>query len=242
MYFDGAARHDGARAGVVFASPERHVLPYSFVLTQLCSNNMDEYQALILGLQLAIEMGIQDLDVHGDSQLVISQILSEYEVKKEDLIPYHKHASRLLDKFDTVRLPRSANKMADALAGLAATLALGAEETMYGVPQRIVTDNGKTFVNNLMNNLFQKFKFTQHKPSMYNAPANGLAEAFNKTLCNLLSKVVAKSKRDWHEKIGEALWAYRTIYKNATQSTPSVKDSRIGILSRPFLKCQVYND
>ncbi|XP_021717931.1 uncharacterized protein LOC110685714 [Chenopodium quinoa] len=90
----------------------------------------------------------------------------------------------------------------------------------YGVPQRIVTDNGKTFVNNLMNNLFQKFKFTQHKPSMYNAPANGLAEAFNKTLCNLLSKVVAKSKRDWHEKIGEALWAYRTIYKNATQSTP----------------------
>uniref|UniRef100_A0A803N2Y2 Integrase catalytic domain-containing protein n=1 Tax=Chenopodium quinoa TaxID=63459 RepID=A0A803N2Y2_CHEQI len=55
---------------------------------------------------------------------------------------------------------------------------------------------------------------------MYNALANGLAEAFNKTLCNLLSKVVAKSKRDWHEKIWEALWAYRTTYKNATQSTP----------------------
>uniref|UniRef100_A0A803ML20 RNase H type-1 domain-containing protein n=1 Tax=Chenopodium quinoa TaxID=63459 RepID=A0A803ML20_CHEQI len=79
-------------------------------------------------------MGIQDLDVYGDSQLVISQLLGEYEVKKEDLIPYHKHASRLLDKFDTVRLshvPRSANKMADTLAGLAATLALGAEETMF---------------------------------------------------------------------------------------------------------------
>ncbi|XP_021721491.1 uncharacterized protein LOC110689053 [Chenopodium quinoa] len=67
----------------------------------------------------------------------------------------------------------------------------------YGIPQRIVTDNGKPFVNNnLMDSLCQKFKFTQHKSSMYNAPANGLAEAFNKTLCNLLSKVVAKSKRD----------------------------------------------
>ncbi|KNA23095.1 hypothetical protein SOVF_027820 [Spinacia oleracea] len=55
---------------------------------------------------------------------------------------------------------------------------------------------------------------------MYNAPANGLAEAFNKTLCKLLSKVVSKSKRDWHERIGEALWAYRTSYKTATQSTP----------------------
>ncbi|KMS97228.1 hypothetical protein BVRB_7g177460 [Beta vulgaris subsp. vulgaris] len=55
---------------------------------------------------------------------------------------------------------------------------------------------------------------------MYNAPANGLAEAFNKTLCTLLSKVVSKHKRDWHEKLGEALWAYRTTYKTPTQSTP----------------------
>ncbi|XP_074284153.1 uncharacterized protein LOC141608707 [Silene latifolia] len=55
---------------------------------------------------------------------------------------------------------------------------------------------------------------------MYNAFANGLAEAFNKTLCNLLRKVVAKSKRDWHERIGEALWAYRTTYKTPTQATP----------------------
>ena len=51
---------------------------------------------------------------------------------------------------------------------------------------------------------------------MYNAPANGLAEVFNKTLCNLLKKVVGKSKRDWHERAEEALWAYRT----PTQATP----------------------
>jgi len=55
---------------------------------------------------------------------------------------------------------------------------------------------------------------------MYDTPANGLMEAFNKTLCNLLKKVVAKSKRDWHERLGEALWAYRTAYKTPTQSTP----------------------
>uniref|UniRef100_A0A803MTF5 RNase H type-1 domain-containing protein n=1 Tax=Chenopodium quinoa TaxID=63459 RepID=A0A803MTF5_CHEQI len=62
------------------------------------------------------------------------QLLGEYEVKKEYSIPYHKHASRLLDKFDIVKLshvPRSANKMVDALASLTATLALGAEETMF---------------------------------------------------------------------------------------------------------------
>jgi len=50
MYFDGAARHDGARVGVILVSLEKHILPYSFALTQLCSNNMTENQTLILGL------------------------------------------------------------------------------------------------------------------------------------------------------------------------------------------------
>ncbi|KAL0308740.1 UNVERIFIED_CONTAM: hypothetical protein Sradi_5816300 [Sesamum radiatum] len=55
---------------------------------------------------------------------------------------------------------------------------------------------------------------------MYYAVANGLAEAFNKTLCNLLKKVVAKSKRDWQERIGKALWAYWTTIRIPTQATP----------------------
>jgi len=72
MFFDGAERRDGAGVGVVLVSPERHILPYSFVLVDLFSNNVAEYQALILGLQMAIRMGIKDLDVYGDSQLVIN--------------------------------------------------------------------------------------------------------------------------------------------------------------------------
>ncbi|TMW94252.1 hypothetical protein EJD97_010526, partial [Solanum chilense] len=51
------------------------------------------------------------------------------------------------------------------------------------------------------------------------ASANGLAEAFNKTLCNLLKKVVSKSKRDCHERMEEALWAYSTTYRTPTQAT-----------------------
>ena len=81
----------------------------------------------------------------------------------------------------------------------------------YGLPRSIIIDNEKPFVNKLVTNLCGKFKFVEHKFSMYNAPANGLAKAFNMTLYNLLSKVVAKSKRDWHEGLGEVHWAYRTI-------------------------------
>ncbi|XP_015159818.1 uncharacterized protein [Solanum tuberosum] len=91
---------------------------------------------------------------------------------------------------------------------------------IYCIPRCIVIDNGTPFNNKLMSSLCKKFSFKQHKSSMYNAPANGLAEAFNKTLGNLLKKVIAKNKRDWHERIGETLWAYRTTFRTATQATP----------------------
>ncbi|XP_075473874.1 uncharacterized protein LOC142504919 [Primulina tabacum] len=71
-----------------------------------------------------------------------------------------------------------------------------------------------------LTNFVRGLVLNKRKSSMYYAAANGLAEAFNKTLCNLLKKITSKSKRDWHEIIGEALWAYRTTYRTPTQATP----------------------
>ena len=78
----------------------------------------------------------------------------------------------------------------------------------YEVPWYIITDNEKPFYNKLISNLSDRFDFKQHDSSMYNAQTNGLAKAFNKTLCNLLKKIVDKSKKDWHERVEETLWAY----------------------------------
>ncbi|XP_074290173.1 uncharacterized protein LOC141616908 [Silene latifolia] len=310
---------------------------------EFCSNNVAEYQALILGLQMAIEIGVRDMDIYGDSQLVISQVLDEYE-------------------------------LADALANLAATLALGAEESMqvpvcnrWAIPLLEAVEDIDTTnmicVYTVMKMMAQPIiDFLDHQklpddprhkvemklfqamheahygicgahqsgPKLYDRvkrmgyywptmvqdcmdfakkcqpcqfyanfihqppeplhptvsswpfeawgldivgpltpkASNGqeyilagtdhfskwaeaitlrevkkenvrevqirdikishrcttlrkwLGQGFNKTLCNLLRKVVAKSKRDWHERIGEALWAYRTTYKTPTQATP----------------------
>ena len=82
----------------------------------------------------------------------------------------------------------------------------------YGVPRYIIIDNGKPFYKKLMSNLYERFDFEQHNSLMYNTPTNGLVEAFNKTLCNLLKKII----REWYERVGKALWAYRT----PTQATP----------------------
>ncbi|XP_031124372.1 protein NYNRIN-like [Ipomoea triloba] len=66
----------------------------------------------------------------------------------------------------------------------------------FGIPRYILTDNGKPFDYKLMDKIYKLFDFQQRNSSAYYAAANGLAEAFNKTLCNLLKKVVSKSKRD----------------------------------------------
>ena len=57
-------------------SPQRQILSYSFQLRELCSNNVAEYQALIIRLQMAIDMEITMLEVYGDSKLIINQLLT----------------------------------------------------------------------------------------------------------------------------------------------------------------------
>ena len=113
-------------------SPQKQVLPFAFVLSEPCSNNVAEYQALITGLQMALNMKISYLEVYGNSKLVINQLLTHYEVKHEGgLIPYFQMATRLIEKFNRVSLehiPKNKNRMADALANLATTLALSKGE------------------------------------------------------------------------------------------------------------------
>ncbi|KAL0307749.1 UNVERIFIED_CONTAM: hypothetical protein Sangu_3013200 [Sesamum angustifolium] len=96
MYFDGASHKEGVDAGVVFVTSKGEVLPYSFTLTEHCSNNVAEYQALILGLEIAVDAKQLPLKIYGDSQLVVNQLLGLYEVKKPELLPYHNYAKRLM--------------------------------------------------------------------------------------------------------------------------------------------------
>jgi ribonuclease HI len=75
MYFDGSLMKIGAGVGLLFISHLgvhlRHVIRIHFAT----SNNMAEYEALVNGLRIVIELGVRCLDVLGDSQLVIDQVI-----------------------------------------------------------------------------------------------------------------------------------------------------------------------
>ncbi|TYJ98305.1 uncharacterized protein E5676_scaffold232G00210 [Cucumis melo var. makuwa] len=125
MYFDGAARRSDTGAGIVLISPEKYMLPYSFALTKLCSNNVAEYQALIIGLQMALEIGVSVIEIYGDSKLIINQLSLQYDVKHEDLKPYFAYARQLMERSNSVMLehvPRTENKRADSWVNLVTAL------------------------------------------------------------------------------------------------------------------------
>ena len=69
MYFDGSVMKTGAgaSAGLLFISPLGEHMRYVIRLRFLASNNMVEYEALLSGLRIAIELGVNRLDVSGDS-------------------------------------------------------------------------------------------------------------------------------------------------------------------------------
>jgi hypothetical protein len=75
LYFDGSVMKTGAGAGLLFVSPLGEHMRYAVRLHFPALNNMAEYEALLCGLKIAIEIGIKRLDVRGDSQLVIDQVM-----------------------------------------------------------------------------------------------------------------------------------------------------------------------
>ena len=84
----------------------------SFSLAFECTNNRAEYEALVIGLEILLELREKDVRVIGDSQLVLRQLTVEYKCNHLLLAPYFTAAIQLLDSFDNVEfehVPREAN-------------------------------------------------------------------------------------------------------------------------------------
>jgi hypothetical protein len=88
LYFNGPVMKTGASAGLLFISPVGERMRYAVRLHFPVSNNMAEYDALLCGLKIAIETGIKCLDVRGDSQLVIDQVMKKASCHDDKMEAY----------------------------------------------------------------------------------------------------------------------------------------------------------
>ncbi|GAU10561.1 hypothetical protein TSUD_423630, partial [Trifolium subterraneum] len=121
LIFDGAVNLYGSGIGAIIVTPKGAHIPFTARLQFECTNNIAEYEACIMGIEEAIDLRIKNINIYGDSALVINQIKGEWETRHAGLIPYRDYARRLLTFFNKVELhhiPRDENQMADALATL----------------------------------------------------------------------------------------------------------------------------
>ena len=120
LFTDGGARGNPGPAayGYVLEAEDGTVLDARGETIGVATNNVAEYRALVAGLEKAVELGLDELEVVSDSQLVVKQMNGEYRVKNAALQDLSIQASRLareLGKVSYTAVRREHNKLADQL-------------------------------------------------------------------------------------------------------------------------------
>lgn len=120
LFADGGSRGNPgpAASGAVIFDESGAVLREVGTYLGVATNNVAEWTGLITGLEAALELGVEEIAVRLDSELVVKQISGVYRVKNEGLIPLHAKAKVLLRKFEAVdvqHVRRKLNAAADAV-------------------------------------------------------------------------------------------------------------------------------
>ena len=121
LYTDGASSGNPgpASAAAILKDADGDTLLEKARAFGPATNNVAEYQALILGLRMAAELRPRLLTIRTDAELVVRQLAGQYKVKAPGLKPLYRKARRLLEPFEAVEIEhisRSANAEADKLA------------------------------------------------------------------------------------------------------------------------------
>ncbi|XP_021807646.1 uncharacterized protein LOC110751480 [Prunus avium] len=122
LFFDGSRSESTAGAGIVIEDPFGAKFAYSFQLDFDSTNNRAEYEALIIGLEMVLELGVTHLEVFGDSQLIIKQLTNEYKCRDPTMAAYYVAARNLSSMFKDISvkyIPRNDNLAANEMAQIA---------------------------------------------------------------------------------------------------------------------------
>ncbi|XP_024010407.1 uncharacterized protein K02A2.6-like [Eutrema salsugineum] len=90
----------------------------------------------------------------------------------------------------------------------------------FGVPRVVISDGGSHFINKTLEGLLKKHGVKHKVSSPYHPQTSGQVEVSNRQIKAILERTVSNSRKDWSKKLGDALWAYRTAYKNPIGTSP----------------------
>ncbi|CAN6562196.1 unnamed protein product [Malus baccata var. baccata] len=140
LYFDGSHTQKASGAGIVIVNPHWVYHYYSFLLDYHGNtNNRAEYEALIIGLEILMDLGATEVEVFGDSELVINQLNGEFKCIHITMAGYYLAAAQLLSFWDSEisvnHVPRGSNLAANEMAQLASGVPI--QERKYRVDVEI---------------------------------------------------------------------------------------------------------
>ena len=124
MHFDGSCSNEGNGSGIILIYPVGKIHNFSYWLEFACSNNVTEFEALLLGIENAYNLGCGHLSVFGDSKLVVNLVHKIYcpsnKLMKRHTQTVWELISNLLS-FNITHVNRELNSMVDQLAVFAAS-------------------------------------------------------------------------------------------------------------------------
>jgi len=125
MYFDESETQDGSRARCVLIDPKNRKHIVSSRLEFECTNNIVEYEALMLGLQKAVSLNMVTIKVVGDSTIVVRQVRNTMHCLSPHLKCYQQEVWRLISNFQEFNItivPRTRNAAANTLGNTTSRL------------------------------------------------------------------------------------------------------------------------
>ncbi|XP_057720073.1 uncharacterized protein LOC130934527 [Arachis stenosperma] len=124
LYVDGSSNNGGCGAGIRLEADDGFILEHSIHFAFKASNNQSEYEALLVGLRLCLDLQISAIKVYCDSLLVVQQVNDLFPVKDPLLSKYSllvKQLTKKFFKFEIEHIPREQNQRADILSKLDST-------------------------------------------------------------------------------------------------------------------------
>ncbi|KAK6136270.1 hypothetical protein DH2020_030001 [Rehmannia glutinosa] len=124
LHVDGSSTSTGSRAGIVLTNPQGEDLEFAVKFGFKASNNEAEYEALVRGLKMALNLGVKSLIAYSDSMIVTNQVLGEFEVKEDRMRRYVSVIEGMVKNFTFFKLeqiPREENVKAGHLAKIASS-------------------------------------------------------------------------------------------------------------------------
>jgi ribonuclease HI len=131
IYVDGSSTKRRGGAGIVVVTPGGKELNGSLRLEFKTTNNEAEYEAVIAGLGLALELGAKSVEVRCDSQVIVGHVMGEFEAKGDKMKKYLAKVRSMqssFQKFSITKIPRKENEKADHLARMASAEERGVGE------------------------------------------------------------------------------------------------------------------